>query len=106
MSSKFSIKKGATFLFNGLYKDADGQPIDLTNYVIRSQIRDISGQLITDVLVSKADQTADTGVFTLQTDSEAFPLGNLFFDLRIESNGIVIYTSTVTMAVINRVTNE
>lgn len=104
--SRITIKKGATFRFNALYKDREGNPVDITGYDITCQVRDITGNLIAQVSINKLDQAIDTGVFTLQTDTENFPLGNLFFDIRIENLGVVVYTSTVTMTVLNRVTNE
>lgn len=46
----FILDQGATFTHTIIYKDSDGNPIDLTNYTARSKCRDPeSGMLIWDL---------------------------------------------------------
>ncbi len=85
------IEQGATYARTHIWKDADGDAIDLSNYTLRGKIRPYKGSstLITDLTVTA---TAVTGVFIValtasQTTALSFIRG--FYDVEAVLAGAV-----------------
>lgn len=92
-----SIKAGETLSMLVTYTDGAGDPISLTGKTITSQIRTQSLELLDDLMVTIADQTTNTGQFTLSATDEmtsAWPIGSLIFDVKIVQGSTVIYSDT------------
>lgn len=94
-------KRGATFAANCVYTPPDGALADLLGATITSQIRH-NGKLVTDLTPTIA---ADGLSFDLEdTAGATFPLGACAWDIRIAVGTDVIYTDTVTINVVDHIT--
>lgn len=58
----FTIEQGATLDFEIAYKDSNSNPIDLSNYVGRMQIKDKAGGSITYITLSSSLGPCGTGL--------------------------------------------
>jgi len=99
------FKKGDSFTVNCTYLQ-NGVPYDITNIDIKSQIRE-AAVLVTDLVITKADQTNNPGVFILtpsNSDTSTWPSGNLLCDIQFTEQGIVRSTETFYVSLIEQVT--
>ena len=89
-------KVGSTFEFQGCQLQQDGTPVDLTNYHLSSQIRQLNRTLVAElpVVVDSADPTK-FNVLSPGNEGE-WPAQKLFWDIRYESpTGAVFYSQTI-----------
>lgn len=101
------IKRGDTFNLACTYKQ-NGVAYDLTNFTIRSQVRDSSGALIEELAVAKADQATNPGVFVLSAaDPMDWPVDVLSCDIQFsDAEGVVRSTQTFQIPVVEDVTHD
>jgi hypothetical protein len=100
------IKRGDSFLMACVYK-VGGAPADVTNYAIRSQVRDSSDNLVQELTVTKADQTTDKGVFVLSAGViAAWPIDLLRCDIEFSEEATVRSTQTFMIPVVEDVTRD
>jgi hypothetical protein len=106
-NSKITLKRGATLSWLLTYADSDGAAINLNSYTITSQIKTLSGVLVANLTPTLLNQTTDTGKFTLTYigDTIDLPVGSLVFDVRFVTGGVVTYTQSATLSVVNGVTD-
>ena len=99
------IKRGDTFTLACTYKQ-NNMVYDVTNFTIRSQVRDSSGALVEELTVAKADQTEHPGVFVLSAaDPMDWPVDVLSCDIQFsDAEGMVRSTQTFQIPVIEDVT--
>ena len=103
--SKITIKKSDTFLVTCNYTDSSGVGVDLTSIDIKSQIRSMSDDLLCELVVAKANQTTNTGQYTLrQPNLFVLDVGNYLWDIQYTSDGVVTSTDTIEIEVGNEVT--
>ena len=80
--------------------------VDITDWTIKSQIRDESSSLIYTFLVTKTD--AGDGVFSISAtaaQTATWPLGSLLIDIEfIDPTGYVISSQTFTMQIVRDIT--
>lgn len=92
------FKRGESFAMGFDYKDANGEPIDLMNITINSQIRNQNGQLVQELLVSKLDQTQFRGQASIYVETpqqtKLWPLGLLLCDIKLSVGNQVILSET------------
>ena len=99
------FKRGDTFAMTCTYKQ-DGTPYDITSIDIKCQIKQ-GTTLVTEMNVTKADQTARPGVFVLTPQSAEtvlWPLGSLLCDIQFTEGGVVRSTETFYVTIIEQVT--
>lgn len=92
----FTLDQGSTFSINCVYKDALGNPVNLTGYTARSQAResvDASSTLWN--LTSPANITLGSGgeitLTIAATVTASYPPGKTYFyDLELVNSGTVI----------------
>ena len=103
MTPTVAIKQGATFGFTGVATDGIN-PMDLTGYTLKSQVRDRDGVLV-DTLSTTVD-SAIAGTFTVvaSTGTLAYPLGTLELDIRLTHSTAVEFSETVLLNVTPSVT--
>lgn len=103
----YPIKRGDTFTLACTYKQ-NGVVYDVTNFTIRSQVRDSSGALVAELSVAKADQAAHPGVFVLSAaDPMDWPIDILSCDIQFsDSDGVVRSTQTFMIPVVEGVTHD
>ena len=93
-----AINQGATWQIEVEYLDPDGDPVDLTGYEIRMQVRstyadqDGSNTPLVDLSIGSGVTVTSAvgGTFRLtidRDDSVALPPGNWVYDMEIESAG-------------------
>lgn len=100
------IKRGDSFLLACTYK-VGGVPSDVTNYTIRSQVRNSSDTLVQELTVTKADQAAYPGDFTLVAGViSAWPIDLLRCDIEFSEGGTVRSTQTFMIPVVEDVTRD
>lgn len=101
------IKVGDTFILACTYKQ-NGLPYDVTIFTIRSQVRDSEGMLVSELTVTKADQSTNPGVFVLAASgATAWPIDVLSCDIQFsDSEGVVRSTQTFKIPVVEDVTHD
>lgn len=101
------VKRGDTFNLACIYKQ-NGVAYDVTNYTIRSQVRDSEGSLVSELAVAKADQTTNPGVFVLSAaGATAWPIDVLSCDIQFsDSDGVIRSTQTFKIPVVEDVTHD
>jgi hypothetical protein len=98
------IKRGDSFLMACVYK-VGGVAADVTNYAIRSQVRNSSDELVQELTVTKADQSTDKGKFILSAGViGAWPIDLLRCDIEFSEEGTVRSTQTFLIPVVEDVT--
>lgn len=100
-------KRGDTFEVQAIYSDDEGVPINLGGYEIHSQIRRPNGTLVADVVVTVSDQTSpeNDGKYNMRvSDTSAWPLGEVMWDIRYSFDDTLISTETVFFKVVDNVT--
>jgi hypothetical protein len=93
MASKFTIKQGVSFSFSCQYKDDSGLPKSLVGVTLTSQARNTLGFAVTfDLVVTNAV----LGQFTVSAPlgTLLWPIGLLYWDVRIFIGGL--YSATIT----------
>ena len=94
-------KRGATFSAHCTYTPPEGGLETLEGATITSQIR-ASGSLVADLTASLA---VDGLSFDLTADeTDDWPVGVAEWDVRIEIEGTVYYTTTVPLRILRQVT--
>lgn len=101
------IKRGDTFTLACTYKQ-NGAAYDVTNFTIRSQVRDSSGALVEELTATKANQTTNPGVFVLAAaDPMDWPVDVLSCDIQFsDSEGVIRSTQTFQIPVEEDVTHD
>lgn len=102
------FKRGDTFQLGCLAKDSDGQPENLSGITLRAQARSaLSGQLVAELTVGKADQATHPGEFAISaTSTEGWPIGALLIDIEQRVGQAVASTETLKLTVIEDVTHD
>lgn len=93
-----NFKRGDTFSLTCTYK-VNGVATDVSSIDIKSEIRDLRGSLIQELIVEKMIQT---GVFTLTSESvetSSWPVSVLKCDIQFSNDGIVRSTQTINISV-------
>lgn len=100
------FKRGDTWSLTAAFtKNKTG--VDITDVGIKSQIRKSSKELVTELIVTKADQVKSPGYFVLtpaDPDTSNWPIDRLVCDVVFSSAGRVISTETFTIPIITEVT--
>jgi hypothetical protein len=100
------IKRGDSFLMACIYK-VGGVATDVTNYTIKSQVRNSSDDLVQQLTVTKADQSTDPGAFVLSAGViSAWPIDLLRCDIEFSEEGTVRSTQTFMIPVVEDVTRD
>lgn len=93
-------KRGDTFILSGTSK-YDGVAVDLTGYVVTSQIRQTDSTLVDDLTCTVTN--AASGAYEIEataTQTALWPIATLYFDVQFTSpDGVVISTDTVAVKV-------
>lgn len=92
-----TIKKGETFSYTIQYEPDEGDPSTLEDYEISSQIRDLSGTLISQVTVSPSDDFLS--VECVVADTSEWSLGTLYWDISFRYQETTSYTETIKINV-------
>lgn len=103
-----STKRGDDWSLVGVYKE-NGVGVNITNFTIRSQLRDANLNLVCELTVTKSNQTTTPGGFVLSipvgTDTTTWPTGNLQSDIEfVPAGGRKKSTETFLVPVVEEVT--
>ena len=98
------FKRGNTFEAQVAYTDENGVPVNLDTegITVTSQVRTEAGTLVADLVVTPSDQGVSPGEYTLykaDTDTAAWPLEQLRWDIKYSAAGVVISTETIRINV-------
>lgn len=109
MSCDYEIvtqKRGDTFYIEATYCADGTNATDLTSYTITSQVRDMQGELVSSLTITKSanQSTTGKGKFTLQADTSLWPIATLIWDIEYVVNGITQSTETIKIRVVQDVT--
>ena len=107
------VKRGDTFTLLFRYKEgptkATAVPVDLTPYTITAQVRDSLDNLLSDLVVAKADNQGTTGK-GIGTASPAtnpptsWPIDRLKCDVQFARDGVIRSTRTFYFPMVPDVT--
>lgn len=100
---KILLKRGDTLIWSCALADQSGVAVDLTNWVIESQVRD-GDTLIGELTI--VPTSLPNGQFNLQSGStSAWPVRNLFCDIQYTTpDGIVTSSETFIVSMVKDVT--
>jgi hypothetical protein len=103
------VKQGDTFTLACTYKE-NGVSVDVTNFTIRAQLRDSTGDLVLELPVAKANQTTNPGIFVLGANtppSPPFPIDELRCDIQFsDMDNVVRSTQTFFVPIVEDVTHD
>jgi CRISPR/Cas system type I-B associated protein Csh2 (Cas7 group RAMP superfamily) len=102
-----TIKRGDTLTLQCQYTDANGVPLSLADYAIKSQIRDALDTLIAEFIVTVTDEI--NGRYTLSlADVDVLPVNkkDVYFDIEYRLNDVVVSTATESILVVKDITHE
>jgi len=98
-TSTLQFKRGSTFGASVTYTASEGSPPDLTGLTITSDIRDSAGKIYSCTVVVTSSTT-----FTVSYSNTAdWHLGSAYWDIRF-SDGIVFFSETAVLNIVNNVT--
>ena len=107
--NKLVLKRGDTLSRRCLHRNSEQEPINLTDYAIRSQIRTAEGSLIGELVISKLDQTTYPGQFDMTATSlitKTWPPGVHICDIQYTNAGNTQSTMTFLFEVLKDVTHD
>jgi len=88
------VKRGNTLLLSCLYRES-GLAVDVTALTIRAQVRDASGALIEELVITKLDQVTRPGEFTAGMAAPVgWPAGIYVCDIKFTAAGVIRSTQT------------
>ena len=97
-----NFKRASTFTAGCTYSQDLGGPPDLTGVSIASDVRDANGKIY-----SCAVTITDPTHFTISYDNTSgWGLGSAYWDIRFLKDGVVFFSDTVVLNIINNVTIE
>lgn len=100
------IKRGDSFNLACEYKE-NNVPVGVQQVTIRAQVRDSSDNLVQELTVQKADQSANPGVFVLQAGTiSGWPIDLLRCDIQFSEEQTVRSTQTFMIPVEEDVTHD
>lgn len=78
------LKVGDTLIADCIYRDANGDPVDLTTagIAIASKVRSADGLSTYDLTITLKDQAATLGGFRIRGDTTGWAPGRLAWDIR------------------------
>lgn len=92
----FTLDQGSTFNLVVVYKDADGQPINLTGYAAALQVRkafDSAAAVLslntTNSGIAITGAEGKLSIAATATQTAAIPGGDYVYDLEVSSGGVV-----------------
>lgn len=104
MSGTIKVKTTDTFSLDALLSVTGGDPIDLSDYEIASQLR-WGDELVADLLCKKGDQTLDPGRFVMSSDASTdWPAAVVNCDVRFTVDGVVKHSATFAVSIEKAVT--
>ena len=94
MENILDFKRGDTFELGGQALDSHNNPVDLTNYTIKAQVRD-KQKLVGDAVVTKV--VAENGEYKARINNTIlWPVKRLSYDVQfIDSAGYIESTETI-----------
>ena len=103
MSQSVAFKRGSSFSARASYTPAAGQPVDLSNVHVTSQVRTQAGALLATLVIA---MDSDFMGFTVRAvaGTASWPVGVHAWDLKLEIDGAVAYTETIKVVVLQEVT--
>ena len=97
---RYTHNRNTTFYWSGdIVNQKDGLVVDLSQYVIKSQIRTRTGELIADLALTK--NQPQTGYITIQADSTKWQKGDADWDITLTKDGVTVATETVNLKIID-----
>lgn len=100
---EYTIKEYDTVDILCVYKDDSGQPYDITDITVESQLRSAYGQLICDMKAKVVD--AIGGQFTIEPTIAKLPSGNHKIDVYFSQGGSRVASETFNLPVQQAVTH-
>ncbi|OUI98336.1 hypothetical protein [Acetobacter cibinongensis] len=101
----FVFKRGTTFLVTLIWRDQSGTPVDMSRVRMSAELRDCTNTLIAPLDCCAVPDQPGTYTLSFAGDTSFWPLTVLRTDVQITSlNGLISQTQTLTISVIDRVT--
>lgn len=95
------VKRGQSFEAYVDYDDS-GTPLTFPASELRSSVRTIAGELLSDLTITS---TATPGRYMLrQLDTTHWPVGEVLCDVKRLTGGVSLYTQTFVIPVFRRIT--
>ena len=104
MAANLVFKRGSTFRARCTYTPPEGGAPSLTGAVVASELRNRGYTLIQPLAVEVAPDGMSFDLSADETETASWPVTTLYWDVRIELAGDVIYTETMQLNVIPNIT--
>lgn len=101
-----TVKQGATIRWSAVWRDGNGDAVDLTGRVITCQVRDEKGRLVAVLTATLGNQVSAPGTFELyRAATPVLPAGPLEVDIAAAlPGGDVEITQSFNLLVTARIT--
>lgn len=91
-----TIKQGATLQLVVQISNDDGSAFVLAGVTATSQVRDANGHLVANIALATS---STTGQLLVAAPTDTWPLGLLWWDIKLVQGGIVVKSSTTGITV-------
>lgn len=99
-----TVKVGATFEAAGCQLLLEDEPVNLSEWGIRTQIRTMNQELVAEPQVQITDDGLSFNIVS-PGNEEQWPVGRLLWDVRYQDqNGVVVFSETIIVNAIRRET--
>jgi hypothetical protein len=98
MIKKMTHKQGDSFDVEANYTDEKGDPIDITDYIISSQIRGYTGNLV-DTLVYSAIDSKQGSYRLFSNSTYSWPIGLVLWDIKYSTGTKIVHSETINITV-------
>ena len=101
-TSVVNFKRASTFGASCTYTPETGGPPDLNGISIASDVRDANGKIYS----CSVDVLDPTHFNISYENTSGWALGSAYWDIRFSESGVVFFSDTVVLNIINNVTIE
>lgn len=102
MSTSVTFKRGTTFAATCTYTPATGGPANLLTTTVSSDIIDASGSTYPTTITMAGNGLSFVAAYD---PTEAWTLGGARWDVKFATAGVVYYSDTMRLNIIDQVTN-
>ena len=100
------IKRGDTLRFIARLKDPQGNPVVVDTSNMKCQIRTRNDILTDTVTITETDSAGEYLIASEPLYTSKYPITELYSDIQISDNGIVVSTATFLINVEKDITHE
>ena len=104
-NNRIDIKRGDTYLIEATLTDDLGDPVNITDWTIRSQIRNVRGDIVATLVIAITNAALGTYTMSYAGDTALWPVATHRQDVEyVDQTGRVMSTETFKLRVVEDIT--